>query len=161
MSKERLEKRKIELPKHLLHNSKNVLNNNKYFNTSYNLNNSNNINKINASQNNNYNKLNIRKNPKKNNVNINININNNNKIIYNKIYDYKSPLTNISNTKIIKQSNPVKIQLNNKLLKNIRSNNISNNTNNKKLKYINIQLPKKKILNKYNKINNNFSNLFS
>ena len=160
MNKERKEKHRIELAKHFLNNSRNIINN-KYFNTSYNLNNSNNINKIHATQNNNYNKLNIRKNPKKNNVNINININNNNKIIYNKIYDYKSPLTNISNTKIIKQSNPVKIQLNNKLLKNIRSNNISNNTNNKKLKYINIQLPKKKILNKYNKINNNFSNLFS
>ena len=170
------ERNRPKLSNHLLNNSRNInfnSNKNKFFNTSYinnttqnNLNQNQFIKRIQTTQNNN-NTLNMRKKPKKNNVNINININNNSKIIYNKVYEYKSPLPNINNSKIIKNSIPVKISnsnhinnpVNSRILKNVRSNNISNNKN---IKFLNIQLPKKKLLNKYNnKIYNNYSNLFS
>ena len=110
--------------------------------------------------------MNMRKKPKKNNVNINININNNNKIIYNKVYEYKNPLPSINNSNLIKKQNPVKIsnQMNNpsnpRVLRNVGSNNFNTNNNNK-IKFINIQMPKKKLLNKYNKFNNNYGSLFS
>ena len=106
-------KNRVKIENHL-YNSKNpIFNsiNNKYFNSSYinNTNTQNNfsknnfMNKIHTTQNNvsNNNNLNIRKKPKKNNVNINININNNNKIIYNKVYEYKSPLMKIGSLKIM------------------------------------------------------------
>ena len=177
------ERNKVKISKNILNNSKNItLNNNKYFNTSYinksiynttvqnNLSNINNsqINKIQTTQNNqhDFNNLNgiksLRKKSKKNNVNINININNNNKIIYNKVYEYKKPLLNNPNSKIKRQIIPPKLgniinrPINSKLLKNVGNNNINNNKN---IKFINIQLPKKKILNRYNTNNNN--NLFS
>ena len=114
-------KNRVKIENHL-YNSKNpIFNsiNNKYFNSSYinNTNTQNNfsknnfMNKIHTTQNNvsNNNNLNIRKKPKKNNVNINININNNNKIIYNKVYEYKSPLMKINNSKMIKNPIPTEI----------------------------------------------------
>ena len=181
------EKNKIRLSKNLLNNTKNITmnNNNKYINSSYynksiynttvqNIPNSNlnkinkppQINKIQTTQNNpDINNLkgikSLRKKSKNNNVNINININNNNKIIYNKVYEYKSPLLNNINSKIIKHPislkgpNNINKTLNSKLIKNIRNNN--NIKNNKNIKFINIQLPKKKILNRYN-INTNTNN---
>ena len=172
------ERNRVKLTNHLLHNSRNITfntDNNKFFNTSYinnttqnNFNNNNKfINKIHTVQNNNnnYNGMNMQKKPKKNNFNINININNNNKIIYNKVYEYKSPLPNINNSKIIKNPIPVKTSnlinnpVNSKILRKAGSNNI--NTNNKNIKFLNIQLPKKKLINKYhNKNNNNYNNLF-
>ena len=187
------ERNKVRPSKNLLNNTKNITmnnNNNKFYNTSY-INKSiynttvqnipnNNLNKINKPPqinkiqtmqiNPNINNLkgisNLRKKCKKNNVSINININNNNKIIYNKVYEYKSPLLNNTNSKIIKH--PISLQgpnhinktLNSKIIKNIRN----NNNNNKNIKFINIQLPKKKILNRYNSnenTNNNNNNLFS
>ena len=184
------ERNKVRLSKNLLNNTKNITmnninnNNNKFFNTSY-INNNNlikinkppKINKIQNSQiNPDINNLkgikSLRKKSKKNNVNINININNNNKIIYNKVYEYKSPLLNNTHSKIIKHPislkgpNHINKTLNSKIIKNIRN----NNNNNKNIKFINIQLPKKKILNRYNintdtnnnNINNNINNnLFS
>ena len=172
------EKNRVKLTNQLLHNSRNITfnTNNKFFNTSYinntttqnNLHHDNFMNKIHTTQNknnNNYNNTNMRKKPKKNNVNINININNNNKIIYNKVYEYKNPLPNINNPNLIKNQIPVKISnhINNphnpKILRKAGSNNF--NSNNNKIKFINIQIPKKKLLNKYIKNNNNYSNLFA
>ena len=150
------ERNKVKISKNILNNSKNItLNNNKFFNTSY-------INKsiYNTTVQNNL--SNINNSQIKNNVNINININNNNKIIYNKVYEYKKPLLNNPNSKIKRQIIPPKLgniinrPINSKLLKNVGNNNINNNKN---IKFINIQLPKKKILNRYNTNNNN--NLFS
>jgi hypothetical protein len=172
------ERNRVKLTNQLLHNSRNITfnTNNKFFNTSY-INNTstqnnhhhdNLLNRIHTAQNNNnniYNNMNMRKKPKKNNVNINININNNNKIIYNKVYEYKNPLPSINNSNLIKKQNPVKISnhMNNpsnpRVFRNVGSNNF--NTNNNKIKFINIQMPKKKLLNKYNKFNNNYGSLFS
>ena len=175
------ERNKVRISKNLLDNTKNINmnNNNKFFNTSYinksiynttvqnmpnnNLSKINNvpqITKIQTTQiNPDFNNLKeikgLRKKSRKNNVSINININNNNKIIYNKVYEYKSPLSNNTNSKIIKHPIPLKVSnninktVNSKLVKNVGSN------NNKNIKFINIQLPKKKLLNRYNTNNNN------
>ena len=176
------ERNKVRISKNLLDNTKNINtnnHNNKYFNTSYinksiynttvqnmpnnNLSKINNvpqITKIQTTQiNPDFNNLKeirgLRKKSRKNNVSINININNNNKIIYNKVYEYKSPLLNNTNSKIIKHPIPLKVSnninktVNSKLVKNVGSN------NNKNIKFINIQLPKKKLLNRYNTNNNN------
>ena len=192
------ERNKVRISKNLLDNTKNINmnNNNKFFNTSYinksiynttvqnmpnnnlsKINNAPQITKIQTTQiNPNFNNLKeikgLRKKSRKNNVSINININNNNKIIYNKVYEYKSPLLNNTHSKIIKHPislkgpNHINKTLNSKIIKNIRN----NNNNNKNIKFINIQLPKKKILNRYNintdtnnnNINNNINNnLFS
>jgi hypothetical protein len=147
---------------YLLYNNTSYINKSIYNTTvQNNLSNINNsqINKIQTTQINqhDFNNLNgiksLRKKSKKNNVNINININNNNKIIYNKVYEYKSPLLNNTHSKIIKHPislkgpNHINKTLNSKIIKNIRNN---NNNNNKNIKFINIQLPKKKILNRYN-----------
>ena len=177
------ERNRMKLTKNLLNNTRNVPFKNgsdKLFNTTYinntktqnqvnhAFNNDNNLTKNQTTQiNHNYNNSNasknIRKKQKKNNVNINININNNNKIIYNKVYEYKKPYLNINQSKLVKYpiplktSNPINNPMNQRVLNNIRKNNINNI--NKKTKFINIQLPKKKILNRYNTSNNN--NLFS
>ena len=184
MSKER---NRVKLTKNILNNTRNVTfnnNNNKYFNTHYinntNTQNQNHINhafdnsNINLTKNqtaqinhHNYNNLNVSKNlrkkHKRNNVNINININNNNKIIYNKIYEYKKPYLNINQSKLVKHpiplrtANPINNHMKQMVLNNVVNNNINNiNKNNK---FLNIQLPKKKLLNRYNTSNNN--NLFS
>jgi len=173
------EKNRVKLTNQLLHNSRNITfnTNNKFFNTSYinntttqnNLHHDNFMNKIHTTQNKNinkYNNMNTHKKQKKNNVNINININNNNKIIYNKVYEYKNPLPSINNSNLIKNQIPVKISnhINNpsnpRILRKAGSNNFNCNNNNK-IKFINIQIPKKKLLNKYIKSNNNYSNLFA
>ncbi len=173
------EKNRVKLTNQLLHNSRNITfnTNNKFFNTSYinntttqnNLHHDNFMNKIHTTQNKNinkYNNMNTHKKQKKNNVNINININNNNKIIYNKVYEYKNPLPSINNSNLIKNQIPVKISnhINNpsnpRILRKAGSNNFNSNNNNK-IKFINIQIPKKKLLNKYIKSNNNYSNLFA
>ena len=180
------EKCRVKLTKNLLNNTRNVTfnNNNKYFNTNY-INNTNtqhqnqlshafdnnniNLTKNQTAQNNhhNYNNLNvsknIRKKHKRNNVNISININNNNKIIYNKVYEYKKPYLNINQSKLVKHpiplrtANPTNNHIKQRVLSNVGTNNINNITKN--TKFINIQLPKKKLLNRYNTSNNN--NLFS
>jgi len=184
MSKER---NRVKLTKNILNNTRNVTfnnNNNKYFNTHYinntNTQNQNHINhpfdnsNINLTKNqtaqinhHNYNNLNVSKNlrkkHKRNNVNINININNNNKIIYNKVYEYKKPYLNINQSKLVKHpiplrtANPINNHVKQRVLNNVGNININNiNKNNK---FLNIQLSKKKLLNKYNTSNNN--NLFS
>ena len=151
---------KVKLANHLLYNTKNVtLNNinNKYINSNFfnnttsklQLNRANYIPKINTIQNKNddFSILNVGKKQKKNNVNINININNNNRIIYNKIYEYKSPLNNINASKIIKTKFPnnsqtyIDTSINKALLRNVGHNIKSNksklaNINNKN-KYFN------------------------
>ena len=176
------ERNKVRISKNLLDNTKNINtknHNNKYFNTSYinksiynttvqnmpnnnlsKINNAPQITKIQTTQiNPDFNNLKeikgLRKKSRKNNVSINININNNNKIIYNKVYEYKSPLLNNTNSKIRKHPIPLKVSnninktVNSKLLKTV------GNNNNKNIKFINIQLPKKKLLNRYNTNNNN------
>ena len=165
------EKVRVKL-NNLLKNKTNIINNDdiKYINTTH-INNTtqnfrnNNIsiaNKIQTTQNNNnYNNFNLIKNIpkklKKKNININISINNNNKIIYSKIYEYKSPLKNIPSSQLKKNSIPLKDSnhLNNpknrNILKNMAVNNINNNINNK-IKFLNVQAPKKKILNNNNNI---------
>ena len=165
------EKVRVKL-NNLLKNQTNITHNDdiKYINTTH-INNTtqnfrnNNIsiaNKIQTTQNNNnYNNFNLIKNIpkklKKKNININISINNNNKIIYSKIYEYKSPLKNIPSSQLKKNSIPLKDSnhLNNpknrNILKNMAVNNINNNINNK-IKFLNVQAPKKKILNNNNNI---------
>ena len=161
-------KNRIKLNNNNLSNSRNfIFKTKKYFNTSYinNTNISNNMTNFNITnnnlENNNYNNEkfieNIPKRKKKNDVNINININNINKIIYDRTYKYKTPLMNkCSKIKKYpiqsKNNNYIHNKTDGKIFKNMENN---NNLNYKKIKFINIQFPKKKFLNIYNISNNN------
>ena len=155
-------KKKISLTKHVANTiiaKENTYTKNKQFNKSL-ISNEVSANKSNIS--NNANQLNdaknkswgvkkyeslIKKKPHKNNININININNNNKIIYNKIFNNKNHGLN-TNPKGVKSPTLQKIRsyINNSTIE-MKSNNMNNN---KKTNYINLQLPKAKLLNVYN-----------
>ena len=158
----------------------NILKNNNAFN---NINNDISINKKNISKNISINQKNnsnnnsylfkkyesiIKKKTPKKNINININISNNNKIIYNKIFGDKSSFLR-NNRKNIKSpimqkmasvNNTTFGNANNAMIKKgqktsgiISLNNIKNNKGNS-IQFNNLQFPKKKLLNIYNKNNN-------
>ena len=159
--------------------NRNIINNNAFKN----INNDTSINKKNISKNisiNQKNNLNnnsyllkkyesiIKKKTPKKNINININISNNNKIIYNRIFGDKSPFLrkNPKNMKSpIKQkmgfvNNTTYGNANNVIIKKgqkssgmISLNNLKKNKGNN-IKFDNLQFPKKKLLNIYNKNNN-------
>jgi hypothetical protein len=110
----------------------------------------------------------IKNKPQKKNLNINININNNNKIIYNRVFDNKSPLIR-NNYKIIKSpilkkigtyinntsfGNPGNLVINKKGKKSSGKINLNNlKKNNEKLKFNDVQFPKAKLLNIYQRNN--------
>ena len=85
------------------------------------------------------NKINNNKNEKPN-INISININNNNKIIYNKV------VKGLNNIQPLKSSSPFNNNSINACMKKNRFK-ISNNKEESKIKFINIQFPKAKLLN--------------